>query len=121
MGVWHWPLIMAGGEPVANRVVLLVAFPLSTITASIILGYLRLSTDSVWPCSVAHSGNNGAGSNLSQLAFTGKTTGALPNSALVGIVADAIICLGIIAFSKTIRTMRPWTTSPPRAMRAAVD
>ncbi len=57
-GVWHYPLLLAGFLPNQNGLAGLLAFPVYTILFSILLGWLRLRTGSIWAPSLAHAANN---------------------------------------------------------------
>jgi len=70
-GVWHYPLVFAGYQfPDHPRLGLLV-FPVGTVLVSIIFGWLRLRTGSVWPVSLAHASTNAIGASLTVLLFMG--------------------------------------------------
>ncbi len=97
-GVWHYPLILAGGEPTADRLQTLLLFPVGTTVSSVFLGWLRQRSGSVWASSVGHAANNGTQDNLTRLAFAGGTGGTLPASASAPILlAEAVVLLGIVA------------------------
>lgn len=97
-GVWHYPLILVGGEPTAHPFLTLLIFPLGTITMAIFLGWLRLRTGSVWAGSVAHASNNVTEDSLGNLAFTGSANGTYPwNATAPGLLAEAIVLLGLVA------------------------
>ncbi len=70
-GVWHYPIILMGYEHYENVYLGLLIFPVVTVLLSIIFGWLRLKTDSVWPSSLAHSATNVIGGNMSLLLFLG--------------------------------------------------
>jgi len=70
-GVWHLPLILRGYQYPDHPVSGLIVFPVSTILLSIIFGWLRLRTGSVWSCSLAHSATNAVGGSLTMLLFMG--------------------------------------------------
>jgi hypothetical protein len=63
------------GHPILG----LVVFPVSTILLSIIFGWLRLRTGSVWAPSLAHAATNAIGGSLTMLLFAGG-----PDSIFVG-------------------------------------
>jgi uncharacterized protein len=69
-GIYHLPLMLLTsfyhGE--GNRLIVLPSFLLTLTLAGILYGYLRLSTDSVWPAALAHSAFNTYWAYLS--AFT---------------------------------------------------
>jgi len=70
-GVWHYPLILFGYEHYENVWAGLLVFPVSTVMLSIIFGWLRLKTGSVWSSSVAHGATNALGLSLTFLLFLG--------------------------------------------------
>ena len=73
-GVWHYPFFFLqtyGGTDRTSALVLLV-FPMSTILLSIIFGWLRQSTGSIWAPSLAHAAANCIGSSLTMLWFAGN-------------------------------------------------
>ena len=49
----------------------LIVFPISTVLLSIIFGWLRLRTGSVWSASLAHAATNALGGSLTRLLFLG--------------------------------------------------
>src|SRR4051794_11144668 len=53
-GIWHYPLILSGGEPTGSTGLTLVALTVSTMTFSVFLGWVRSVTGSVWTTSAAH-------------------------------------------------------------------
>jgi membrane protease YdiL (CAAX protease family) len=68
-GVFHYPVILVGYEGYENAFLGLAIFPVFTILLSIILGWLRLKTDSVWVTCLAHAGANGLGGSLTAYLF----------------------------------------------------
>jgi membrane protease YdiL (CAAX protease family) len=75
-----------------------VLFPLVTTVFAIFLGWLRLTTGSVWAGSVAHVANNGIEDNLNRLTLTGSLGGTMTTSAgVTSLTAEAIVVLGIVA------------------------
>ena len=95
-GVWHYPFYFLPAFNRASRTSALVlfVFPVSTILLSIIFGWLRQKTDSVWAASLAHAATNSIGSSLLMLWFAGNghwilwsymgALGLVPLSALCG-------------------------------------
>jgi len=57
---WHYPYFYLTGfyQPPGNPVVMMTLFTLVLIPMSIILGKLRLRSNSLWPASIFHSSNN---------------------------------------------------------------
>jgi membrane protease YdiL (CAAX protease family) len=70
-GIWHYPLIVLGYERYESIPIGLLVFPVSTIMLSIIFGWLRSETGSVWSSSVAHGATNALGGSLALLLFLG--------------------------------------------------
>jgi CAAX protease family protein len=69
--VWHYPLMLRGYSFPDNRLLGLLVFPVSTIFLSIIFGWLRSQTGSIWSSSLAHSATNVVGASLVVLLFGG--------------------------------------------------
>jgi membrane protease YdiL (CAAX protease family) len=59
-GVWHLPymLLATGYHSDGNQFVVLPLFLVSVTVAGVFFGYLRLTTDSVWPAAIGHSMHN---------------------------------------------------------------
>jgi membrane protease YdiL (CAAX protease family) len=96
-GIWHYPLILADGEPTNSTTVTLIAFPIATMTFSVFLGWVRAVTGSVWATSVAHASNNVTNDSLQRLAFTGRASGTLPDDAVVpSLLSEAVVWGAII-------------------------
>jgi membrane protease YdiL (CAAX protease family) len=70
-GVWHYPLILAGYERYESPLLGMLVFTVSTVLISIIFGWLRLRTRSIWCSSLAHSSTNSVGGSLTVLLFLG--------------------------------------------------
>jgi membrane protease YdiL (CAAX protease family) len=49
----------------------LLTFPVTTILLSIIFGWLRLRTGSIWPACVAHAASNVVGASMTVVLFMG--------------------------------------------------
>ena len=68
--VWHYPLTLRGfnypDHPLTGS---LLVFPVSCIFMSIVFGWLRLQSGSVWCSSLAHSATNAIGGGLFILLF----------------------------------------------------
>ena len=73
-GVWHYPLVLRGRHYTEDNILAgLVCFPILTVLLSIIFGWVRLKSGSVWAASFAHSAVNSAGS-ASILLFLGSSS-----------------------------------------------
>ena len=98
-GVWHYPFFFLrayGGADRTSALVLLV-FPVSTILLSIIFGWLRQRTGSVWAPSLAHAATNSIGSTLTMLWFAGSEHWTLWSyMGVLGLVPLGVLCAWII-------------------------
>ena len=96
-GVWHYPLNLRGYNFPEHPILGLLVFPISTIMLSIIFGWLRLRSGSVWPTCLAHSATNSIGASLTMLLFSDGPdllfTGYL---GLLGWIPLGALCLWII-------------------------
>lgn len=56
-GVWHLPIMLATPwyHSSGNKFIVVPLFLVTLTLAGILLGYLRFTTDSVWPCAIAHA------------------------------------------------------------------
>jgi membrane protease YdiL (CAAX protease family) len=107
-GVWHYPMILTGGQRTESRWLMLALFPLVAVVLSLFFGWLRAVTGDVWAGSVAHAANNGMENDWHRLAFTGRTDGVTSRSAdLVLIVTEAVVLVGIVAMHRLRRSHRP--------------
>jgi membrane protease YdiL (CAAX protease family) len=70
-GVWHYPLILLGYEHYENVWAGLLVFPVCTVLLSIIFGWLRWKTDSIWSSCIAHGATNVLGLSITILLFLG--------------------------------------------------
>jgi membrane protease YdiL (CAAX protease family) len=70
-GVWHFPLILRGYDFPEHPVLGMCVFPVDTILLSIIFGWLRMRTGSIWSSSLAHAATNAIGVSLTTLLFMG--------------------------------------------------
>jgi membrane protease YdiL (CAAX protease family) len=73
-GVWHYPFFFLPAYSSANRTsaLVLIVFPMSTVLLSVVYGWLRHRTDSVWAPSLAHAATNSIGAGLTMLWFAGN-------------------------------------------------
>jgi membrane protease YdiL (CAAX protease family) len=70
-GAWHYPLLIRGYNFPDHPVTGVLIFPVGTILLSIIFGWLRLRTGSIWTSSLAHSATNVIGAGITTLLFMG--------------------------------------------------
>ncbi len=71
-GVWHYPINLRGYNFPQHPILGLLVFPVSTVMLSIIFGWLRQKTGSVWAPSLAHAATNSVGGSLTVLLFMGE-------------------------------------------------
>ena len=70
-GLWHLPLILRGYNFPDQPMLGMFVFTVSAIMLSIIFGWLRARTGSIWSSSLAHAATNAVGGSLTLLLFTG--------------------------------------------------
>lgn len=95
-GVWHYPLLMRGTELPNHPGLSLVLFPPGTVFYSVLLGWLRLRSGSVWTSSLAHSAINHLRSPLMAILFASVSDKLALTLASVGVMG--LIALLIVAF-----------------------
>ncbi len=96
-GVWHYPLNLRGYNFPEHPILGLLIFPISTVLLSIIFGWLRLRTGSVWAPSLAHAATNSVGGSLTVLLFLGGSDFLFTSYlGLVGWIPLGAVCLWII-------------------------
>jgi membrane protease YdiL (CAAX protease family) len=82
--LWHLPLNLRGynfpGHPVAGMLV----FTVGCILLSIIYGWLRQATGSIWPVCLAHASTNAVGGSLVLLAVPGYSGVAVSFLGILG-------------------------------------
>jgi membrane protease YdiL (CAAX protease family) len=98
-GAWHCPFFFLQAFNRASRtsVLVLVVFALGTILLSILFGWLRQRTGSVWGPSLAHAATNSIGSTLLMLWFAGNEHWILWSyMGVLGLVPLGALCAWII-------------------------
>jgi len=78
-GIWHYPINLQGYNYPDNRILGLFIFPVFTVLLSIIFGWLRLKTGSIWSACLAHAATNAIVGGLTIFLFMGA-----PNWVFVG-------------------------------------
>jgi CAAX protease family protein len=68
-GIFHYPVILVGYQGYENVSFGLAIFPVFTILQSIILGWLRQRTGSIWASCLGHAAANGIGGSLTAYLF----------------------------------------------------
>ena len=103
-GVWHVPMVLAGGQNTGNRLQTLLLFPVVAVVLSIFLGWLRLQTGDIWAGSMAHASNNITEDSWWRLAFTGRTDGVPSMGAVIPtVIAEVLVLIGIVATHQFMR------------------
>ncbi len=97
-GLWHLPVILRGYELPGNRTLATAMFCISTVLISIIFGWLREKSGSVWVTSLAHSATNAIGGSLTVLWYPGPERAVFVSYAgLLAWIPLGLVCLWIIA------------------------
>jgi membrane protease YdiL (CAAX protease family) len=116
-GVWHVPAIMLGYEQYENILVGLLTFPVLTVLLSIIFGWLRLRTGSIWSASLAHAAFNSIGGAFTGLLFLGGADFALVGSnGILAWLPLGVVCTWIV-FTGQLKT--PGISPLPQADMAS--
>jgi|GEM_PF-650701 len=97
-GVWHYPAVLAGYLPNEHGLIGVLIYPWYMIPFSIILGWLRLRTGSVWAPTLAHASNNIIGPLVSTTLLVSGGHGDLLFSArgLLVLIPLCALCAWII-------------------------
>lgn len=96
-GIWHYPINLRGYNFPEHPILGLLVFPISTVLLSIIFGWLRLRTGSVWSASLAHAATNSVGGSLTVLLFLGGPDLLFSSYlGLLGWIPLGAVCLWII-------------------------
>ena len=110
--VWHWPLMFMGvyGNGTTPLIYQLLCFTLCIMSMSVIMTYIRLKTDSLWPAVIFHMSHN-----IFLQKFFGPMTSEQANSAWFldefGAVLPAIILvLAVIYWRKGNSEFQPEST-----------
>ncbi len=91
-GVWHFPLLATGVELPRHPYLIFALFPVGTVLYSIIFGWIRIRSGSVWASSFAHSAINNVGVGFLGLLFVAQSDRlALDLLGLVPLAAFALI------------------------------
>jgi len=72
-GAWHWPAIVRGYEFGGDPMIVTGAFCVGAVLSSIIFGWLREKTGSVWAPSLAHAATNAIGGSVTALWFPDRS------------------------------------------------
>lgn len=105
-GVWHYPLLLLGTELPGHPWLILVLFPLGTVFFSIVFGWIRLRSGSIWPAAFAHAANNNLRVPLLAVLFAWPGQDKLP-LALLTLAGFAILATAIVAAGGLRARTRP--------------
>ncbi len=96
-GLWHIPINLRGYNFPDHPVLGMLVFTVSTTMLSIIFGWLRIRTGSIWPPSLAHSATNAVGGSLTLLLFKGGPNWIFVSYVgVLGWVPLGILCAWIV-------------------------
>ena len=96
-GIWHYPINIRGYNFPDHPVLGLLVFPVTTVMLSIIFGWLRLHTDSVWTACLAHAATNSIGATLTMSLFLGGGDSIFFSYlGLIGWIPLGALCLWIV-------------------------
>jgi membrane protease YdiL (CAAX protease family) len=97
-GLWHLPVILRGYEMSGNPVFVTAVFCVGAVLVSIIFGWLRERSGSVWVTSLAHSATNAVGGSLMVLWFPTLSKGSVVSYlGVLGWIPLGLLCLWIVA------------------------
>jgi uncharacterized protein len=76
--IFHFPLIFLTGYYLADgsRWVVVPLFTITLMSAGVLYGYIRLTTDSVWPAAIAHAAHNAITGALSAITIASPLAAA---------------------------------------------
>jgi membrane protease YdiL (CAAX protease family) len=96
-GVWHYPINIRGYNFPEHPILGLLVFPITTVMLSIIFGWLRMRSGSVWVSCLAHAATNSIGATLTMALFLGGGDSILFNYlGLFGWIPLGALCLWIV-------------------------
>jgi membrane protease YdiL (CAAX protease family) len=95
-GVWHFPLLATGVELPRHPYLIFALFPVGTILYSIILGWLRTRSGTIWTASFAHSAINHVRSPLVAALF--PLVADRLELAVLGLVPFFLVATAIVLF-----------------------
>ncbi len=102
--VWHYPVILRGydypGHPLDGAAV----FTVGTVLTSIVFGWLRNATGSVWATSLAHAATNAIGAGLGIALFGRENPVLVGYAGLLGFVPLGLLCIWIVWTGRLSRT-----------------
>ena len=107
-GVWHFPLLLRGYDFPGHPLVGFLVFPVDTVLLSIIFGWLRARTGSIWSASLAHAATNAVGASLTTLLFLGGPHWILVSYfGVLGWIPLGLVCGWIVATGRLTPAPEP--------------
>jgi membrane protease YdiL (CAAX protease family) len=117
-GVYHYPVILVGFEGFENALPGLLVFPITTILLSIVFGWLRARTGSVWVTCLAHSATNGVGGALLAYLYLGGGSFLLTSYVgVLGWIPLGLLCL-VLLLTGQLKRPRPSPATDAPAIQA---
>jgi membrane protease YdiL (CAAX protease family) len=114
--LWHLPINLNGynfpGQP---PLVGLLLFTVATIILSVIFGWIRLRSDSIWAASLAHAATNVVGASLILAFFAGQESAFVAYLGILGWIPLGAVALWIVLSGR----LRPGTVEGPSLAAAA--
>jgi membrane protease YdiL (CAAX protease family) len=97
-GLWHLPVILRGYEMQGDPVPVTAVFCGGAVLISIVFGWLRERSGSVWATSLAHSATNAIGGSLTLLYFSLQAKGLLLGYiGMLSWIPLGLLCIWIVA------------------------
>ncbi len=95
--LWHLPIYLRGYNFPDQPMLGMLVFAVSAIMLSIIFGWLRVRTGSIWAASLGHSATNTTGASLTLLLFWGGPNWLFVSYVgILGWVPLGVLCLWIV-------------------------
>jgi membrane protease YdiL (CAAX protease family) len=105
-GLWHLPINLRGYNfPDQPPLVGMLLFTVATIILSVIFGWIRLRSGSVWAASLAHAATNSVGASLIVVFFAGHTSAFVAYLGILGWIPLGAVALWIVLTGR----LRPGT------------
>jgi uncharacterized protein len=98
-GIYHYAHVLSGITMSANPLALLI-YPFYCIMGSIILGWLRDKSQSIWPACLAHAVGN--------VIVSGLTAKLLPNFSDISVFVFTLIGAAVVALVLVLSRRVPW-------------
>jgi membrane protease YdiL (CAAX protease family) len=113
-GVYHYPVILVGFEGFENTQLGLIVFPVTTVLLSIVFGWLRARTGSVWVTCLAHSATNGVGGAILASLYLGGGSFLLASYVgVLGWIPLGLLCLALLLTGQLKRSQPLQSTDAP--------